>query len=159
MSFFSVFLFIFVMEFSKFLLLSEARLYIKNRFIDGGLISVLIFFKLNNDEYNSKVDLGMKPMISVMDIMLIIDISESLENPVLRLARKAFVSDWYSFTPASSERNHENCSSSISFNVVFSFILGWFLPQINTVSIVLNGVHIIERLTIGDVVMTTSALR
>ena len=85
MSLFSVFLFIFVLEFSKFLLLSEARLYIKNRFIDGGLISVLIFFKLNNDEYNSKVGLGMKPMISVMDIMLIIDISESLELSLIHI--------------------------------------------------------------------------
>lgn len=154
-----VFLFIFVMGFSKFLLLSDARLYIKNSSIDGSLISVLISFKLNSEAYNSKDILGRKPMMSVRDITLIIDMSESLENPFLRLARKEFVSDWYSFTPASSERNRENCSSSISFNVVFSFILGWFLQQTNTVSTVLNGVHIIERLTIGDVVMTTSALR
>ena len=96
-------------------------------------------------------------MISVFEMILAIVINESLRKPMSRFSRKNLVCCLYSLMPGSSERSCVNCSFNIFSSVVFPLILGWFLLQTNTVSMVLNGEHMIERLLTGAVVMTKSA--
>lgn len=57
---------------------------------DGISISMPISFKFKADEYSSYVALGSKPIISVLAMMLIIDMSELLEKPIFLFCKKEF---------------------------------------------------------------------